>query len=68
MVDNAGNLSHSEVFKIIIKQSTDHVIVFAFDEGESLPKKMSPFEIFKQVVNARPEIVIDDLPQPGKSK
>lgn len=49
----------SVVSKTIIKKSTGNVSAEAFDEGEALTEKISPFDTFVQIIDGKAEIVID---------
>ncbi len=50
---------NSIVTKTIIKKSTGNVTAEAFDTGEGLTEKISPFDTFVQVIDGKAEIVID---------
>lgn len=45
--------------KTIIKKSTGNVTAEAFDTGEELTEKISPFDKFVQIIDGKAEIVID---------
>lgn len=47
------------VSKTIIKKMTGNVSAEAFDTGESLTEKISPFDTFVQIIDGKAEIVID---------
>ena len=49
----------SVVSKTIIKKSTGNVSAEAFDMGEALTEKISPFDTFVQIIDGKAEIVID---------
>jgi len=49
----------SVVSKTIIKKSTGNVSAEAFDIGEELTEKISPFDTFIQIIDGKAEIVID---------
>jgi quercetin dioxygenase-like cupin family protein len=49
----------SVVSKTIIKKSTGNVSAEAFDEGEALTEKISPFDTFIQIIEGKAEIVIN---------
>ncbi len=49
----------SVVSKTIIKKSTGNVSAEAFDTGEALTEKISPFDTFVQIIDGKAEIVID---------
>jgi quercetin dioxygenase-like cupin family protein len=60
----------SVVSKTIIKKSTGNVSAEAFDEGEALTEKISPFDTFVQIIDGKAEIVIDgksDILDTGQS-
>jgi hypothetical protein len=48
------------VIKTIIKKTTGHVSAYAFDAGESLKGKISPFDTLIQIIDGKAEIVISD--------
>ena len=50
---------NSVVTKTIIKKSTGNVSAEAFDSGEGLSEKISPFDTFAQIIDGKAEIVID---------
>ena len=52
---------NSVVRKTIIKKSTGNVTAEAFDSGEELSEKISPFDTFVQIIDGRAEIVIDGV-------
>jgi len=52
---------NSVVTKTIIKKSTGNVSAEAFDIGEGLSEKISPFDTFAQIIDGKAEIVIDGL-------
>jgi quercetin dioxygenase-like cupin family protein len=52
---------NSVVIKTIIKKSTGNISIMSFDSGEGLTEKISPFDIFVQIVEGNAEIVIDDV-------
>jgi quercetin dioxygenase-like cupin family protein len=51
------------VRKTIIKKTTGNVTAVSFDSGENLTEKISPFDIFIQIIEGRAEILIDDSSQ-----
>jgi quercetin dioxygenase-like cupin family protein len=53
-------IDHSVVVKTIIKKETGNVSVFAFDSGEALIGKVSPFGILIMIMDGNAEIIIDD--------
>jgi quercetin dioxygenase-like cupin family protein len=52
----------SIVSKTIIQRTTGNIMIIAMEKGESVPKKMSPFDTFIQVIEGIAEIIIDDEP------
>ena len=52
-------VSNSVVSKTIIKKSTGNVTAEAFDTGEGLMEKISPFDTFVQIIDGCAEIIID---------
>jgi quercetin dioxygenase-like cupin family protein len=53
---------NSVVTKTIIKKSTGNISAEAFDTGEGLSEKISPFDTFAQIIDGKAEIVIDGKP------
>jgi len=53
-------VANSVVIKTIIKKPTGNVSLFAFDAGEELPGKYSPFDNLVQVIEGSAEILIND--------
>jgi quercetin dioxygenase-like cupin family protein len=49
---------NSVVIKTIIKKTTGNVSVISIDSGEMLSEKISPFDIFIQVIDGEAEIEI----------
>jgi quercetin dioxygenase-like cupin family protein len=49
---------NSVVTKTIIKKSTGNVSAEAYDTGEGLSEKISPFDTFAQIIDGTAEIVI----------
>ena len=47
------------VSKTIIKKTTGNVSVVAVDMGEELIEKISPFDVFAQIIDGRAEVIID---------
>lgn len=45
--------------KTIIKKTTGNITVSAFDTGEELAEKSSPFDTYIQIIDGSAEIVID---------
>jgi quercetin dioxygenase-like cupin family protein len=52
--------SGSVVSKTIIKKTTGGIIVVAFDTGEALTGKFSPYDTFIHVVDGKAKVIIDD--------
>jgi quercetin dioxygenase-like cupin family protein len=52
----------SAVSKTIIQNATGYINLVAIDKGEPLMGKVSPFDVFLQVIEGSAEIVIDDKP------
>ena len=50
---------NSVISKTIIKKSTGNITAEAFDAGEELTEKISPFDTFSQIIDGKAEIVID---------
>lgn len=51
---------NSVVTKTIIKKTTGNVTVSSFDKGEALTERISPFDIFIQVIDGKAVVVIDN--------
>lgn len=54
-----GYVANSVVSKTIIKKPTATICVLAFDSGEGLTEKTSPFVSFFHILEGQAEIVID---------
>ncbi len=50
------------VSRVIVKQKTGNVTVFAFDQGEGLSEHTAPFDAMVQVLEGTAEIRIDQQP------
>lgn len=48
------------VSKTIIKKTTGNVTVVSLDAGEELGQKISPFDIYVQIIDGAAEIIIND--------
>ena len=48
------------VSKTIIKKTTGNVTVTSFDEGEELAEKISPFDLYIQIIDGAADVVIRD--------
>ena len=48
------------VHKTIIKKLTGNVTVSSFDAGEELDEKISPFDIYVQIIDGTAELFISD--------
>ncbi len=49
------------VIKTIIKKTTGNITAVSFDSGEALPERISPFDIFIQVIEGKAEMLINDI-------
>lgn len=58
---------NSVVIKTIIKKSTGNISIMSFDSGEGLTEKISPFDIFAQIIEGEAEIIIDKVSNHLKS-
>ena len=61
---------NSVVSKTIIRKTTGNISVVAFDTGEALPEKISPFDTFIQILEGNAEVLIDEksnVLQPGQA-
>lgn len=54
--------SGSTVSKIVSKNDSGNITLFAFDKGQSLSKHTAPFDAFIQVLDGMAKIIIDDKP------
>lgn len=54
--------SGSTVSKIVSKNDSGNLTLFAFDKGQSLSKHTAPFDAFIQVLDGQAKIIIDDKP------
>lgn len=52
-------VSNAVLSKTIIKKTTGNIVVTAFDAGEELAEKMSPFDIFIQIIDGAAEVIIN---------
>ena len=50
---------HAVVSKTIIKKTTGNVTATSFDSGEELGEKISPFDIYIQIIDGAAEVVIN---------
>ena len=58
--DNLEYIPNSVVIKTILRKSTGNISASAFDSGETLTGRVSPFDILIQVMDGKAEVVIDD--------
>jgi hypothetical protein len=54
-------IPNSIVSKTIIKKTTGNITVSSFDTGEELAEKISPFDIYVQIIDGSADIVINDI-------
>ncbi len=52
-------MPNSVVSTTIIKKPSGNINAIAFDSGEGLTEKISPFDTFAQIIDGRAEIIID---------
>lgn len=52
---------NSVLSKTIFNKSTGHISVMSFESGEGLLEKISPFDIFAQIIDGKAEIVMDGI-------
>jgi quercetin dioxygenase-like cupin family protein len=50
---------NSVVCKTILRKSTGNISVMSFDTGEGLTEKITPFDVFAQIIEGKAELVID---------
>lgn len=54
-------IPNSVLIKTIINKTTGKVSAVSFDCGEALTDKISPFDIFIQIIDGNAEIIINDI-------
>jgi quercetin dioxygenase-like cupin family protein len=54
-------IPNSVVIKTILKKTTCNITAVSFDSGETLRRKIIPFDSFVQIIDGRAEIVIDGV-------
>ncbi len=54
-------MANSVVIKTIIKKSSGNISIMSFDTGEGLTEKISPFDMFVQIIEGKAEIVINNV-------
>lgn len=54
-------VSKSVVIKTIMKKTTGSVRAVSFDSGQTLTDRLSPFDIYIQIIDGRAEITIDGI-------
>ena len=52
-------IPNSVLIKTIIRKTTGNVSAVSFDTGEALTEKISPFDIFIQIIDGKAEIIIN---------
>jgi quercetin dioxygenase-like cupin family protein len=60
VIDLIEYVPHSVVTRTIIRRLTGNIKAIAIDSGESLSEKISPFDIYLQIIEGEAEIVIDN--------
>lgn len=60
MIEIIEYMPHAVISKTVLKKPTGNISVVAFDSGEGLVEKTSPFDTFIQIIDGRAEVVIDD--------
>jgi quercetin dioxygenase-like cupin family protein len=53
-------LPNAVVSKTILKKSTGNVTAMSFDVGEELGEKISPFDIFIQIIDGTAELIMNN--------
>jgi quercetin dioxygenase-like cupin family protein len=53
-------IPHAIVSRTILKKTTGNVAVSSFDAGEALEDKISPFDIYIQIIDGAAEVGISD--------
>ena len=54
-------MTNSVVIKTILEKPTVNISLMAFDSGEGLTEKTSPFETFSHIIEGKAEIIIDHV-------
>lgn len=62
IVEIIDYLPNSVVTKKIIRKSTGNICVMSFDNGEGLVEKISPFDVYVQIIEGKAEMVIEGVP------
>ncbi len=60
VIDLIEYVPKSVVTRTIIRRLTGNINAIAIDSGESLSEKISPFDIYLQIIEGEAEIVIDN--------
>ena len=60
MVEILEYAPHAVVSKTILKKATGQICVSSFDAGEELQEKISPFDIYIQIIDGAAEVGISD--------
>jgi len=60
VIDLIEYVPHSVVTRTIIRRLTGNINAIAIDSGESLSEKISPFDVYLQIIEGEAEIVIDN--------
>jgi len=60
LVEIIEYVPNAVVIKTIIKKTTGNITAVSFDSGEALPERISPFDIFIQVIEGKAEMLIND--------
>ena len=60
LVDIIEYIPSSVVCKTIIKKATGNISLMAIDEGETFTVKISPFDVFIQIIDGVAEIIINE--------
>ena len=62
MADLVAYQAGSVVSRIIVKQTTGNVTVFAFDQGQGLSEHTTPFDALVHILDGRAEITVGGTP------
>ena len=62
VVEIVEYVPNSVVIKTIVKKTTGNVSAVSFDSGESLIGRISPCDVFIQVIEGKAEIIIEEKP------
>ncbi|MEO8172297.1 MAG: cupin domain-containing protein [Sediminibacterium sp.] len=59
LADTLDYVPNSVLIKTLFRKITGNISAFSFDTGEVLTEKITPFDIFIQVIDGRAEIILN---------